>query len=110
MPVITPTARRCWRSMPMTATMRSVCRSAVLFRMARVPGRPAMSDRRRSPLAAGLALAALPQMISVFGPSRLGPREVEVATATLDDLAFALDRRAVLTPAERAALEALYFL
>lgn len=69
-----------------------------------------MSDRRHSPLAAGLALAALPRLISVFGPSRLGPREVEVATATLDDLAFALDRRAVLTPAERAALEALYFL
>lgn len=69
-----------------------------------------MSDRRHAPLAAIAALAALPRLISVIGPSRFGPREVEVATATLDDLAFALDRRAVLTPSERAALEALYVL
>ena len=69
-----------------------------------------MSDRSRPPLAAVAALAPLPRLISVIGPSRFGPREVEVATATLDDLAFALDRRAMLTPAERAALEALYFL
>lgn len=56
------------------------------------------------------ALAALPRRITVFGPLHLGPRDVETVTATLDDLAFALDPRAKLTPAERAALEALYFL